>query len=83
MHEDHFRHSSHPTIQRVWRERIEPYIQNEIYTVIECHILDFKSGNVYIISWSKTIFDLAFAFFRNQDARFLITLLKMTRMPDI
>ena len=33
MHEDHFRHSTHPTIHRVWKERIEPFIQDDIYTV--------------------------------------------------
>ena len=35
MHEDHFRHSNDSIIQRVWEERIEPYIDDPIYTVIK------------------------------------------------
>ena len=42
MHEDHFRHSSHPTIQRVWKERIAPYIQDEIYTVAKLPYFRFQ-----------------------------------------
>ena len=33
MHEDLFRYSKDPIMQRVWKERIEPYIDEPIYTV--------------------------------------------------
>ena len=32
--EDRFRYATDPTEQRVWKERIAPYIEEEIYTVI-------------------------------------------------
>ena len=33
QNEDRFRYATDPTEQRVWKERIAPYIEEEIYTV--------------------------------------------------
>ena len=38
---DRFRYATHPTDQRVWKERIAPYMEEEIYTVINNFLMRF------------------------------------------
>ena len=67
MHEDYFRLSKDPITQRVWKERIEPYIDDPVYKVILWKIYsNIVSTHHYTLLISIQMMEPKFISFQNR-----------------